>query len=147
MSEKGQRKNGPCNVTTCQKPGANHWNTSTLAWYCPSCARKINEVVMSTPPLCIHPNNLPPEQARTTQQQPVGDIGRIIRAFNDMPEPVSHPNETWCDDYANAFEALKLAINATPAQGTTADRRQHDRRTRPSLQTNAGNRREKERRK
>lgn len=38
---KGKR-NGNCNVTACQKPGATWWNTSTRAYYCPHCAREIN---------------------------------------------------------------------------------------------------------
>lgn len=38
---KGQ-KDGNCNVTACQRPGAYWWNTSTRAYYCTSCAREIN---------------------------------------------------------------------------------------------------------
>lgn len=38
---KGQR-DGNCNVTACQKPGATWWNTSTRAYYCPHCASEIN---------------------------------------------------------------------------------------------------------
>lgn len=35
-----------CNRTDCQKPlhnGERWWNTSTRAWYCIVCARRINE--------------------------------------------------------------------------------------------------------
>lgn len=38
---KGQFR-GRCNVTACQKPGADYWNLSTRAWYCRDCADKIN---------------------------------------------------------------------------------------------------------
>ena len=38
---KGQYR-GHCNVTACQKPGADYWNLSTRAWYCRECADKIN---------------------------------------------------------------------------------------------------------
>lgn len=38
---KGKR-NGNCNVTACQRPGATWWNTSTRAYYCRSCADEIN---------------------------------------------------------------------------------------------------------
>lgn len=34
---------GNCNRTACQQPGAVWWNSSTRAYYCQSCARKINE--------------------------------------------------------------------------------------------------------
>lgn len=35
-------KNGSCNRTACQVPGANHYNQYTHAYYCKSCAMKIN---------------------------------------------------------------------------------------------------------
>lgn len=35
-------KNGRCNVTACQKPGANYFNKSTKKYYCAECAREIN---------------------------------------------------------------------------------------------------------
>jgi hypothetical protein len=38
---KGAR-DGNCNRTACQKPGATWWNTGTRAYYCPSCAHMIN---------------------------------------------------------------------------------------------------------
>ena len=38
---KGKR-NGLCNRTACQKPGATFYNISTRAWYCPKCAEAIN---------------------------------------------------------------------------------------------------------
>lgn len=57
---KGTTQGGACNVTACQKPGAEYWNTSTRAWYCEKCARAINAVPMSTPPLCVHATSLPP---------------------------------------------------------------------------------------
>ena len=52
---------GNCNRTACQLPGANWYNKSTRAYYCPQCAKDIN----SYPPTradCIamygpeHPN-------------------------------------------------------------------------------------------
>lgn len=36
------KKDGNCNVTACQKPGATWWNASTRAYYCPHCAAEIN---------------------------------------------------------------------------------------------------------
>ncbi len=41
-----------CNRTACQKPGATWWNPSTLAYYCQSCAIKINK---HNPGLCQPP--------------------------------------------------------------------------------------------
>ena len=35
-------KNGSCNVTACQKPGATFFNKSTKKYYCCDCAREIN---------------------------------------------------------------------------------------------------------
>lgn len=35
-------KNGNCNLTACQKPGANYFNKSTRAYYCKECADLIN---------------------------------------------------------------------------------------------------------
>lgn len=35
-------KDGNCNVTACQRPGATWWNTSMRAYYCRTCAHDIN---------------------------------------------------------------------------------------------------------
>lgn len=35
-------KYGLCNLTACQKPGAQWFNKSTKAYYCENCAREIN---------------------------------------------------------------------------------------------------------
>jgi len=35
-------KDGNCNITACQKPGATWWNISTRAYYCAYCASEIN---------------------------------------------------------------------------------------------------------
>jgi len=35
-------KNGNCNVTACQRPGATYYNKSTQAYYCADCAEAIN---------------------------------------------------------------------------------------------------------
>lgn len=35
-------KGGRCNVTSCQKPGAEYFNKSTRSYYCKSCADAIN---------------------------------------------------------------------------------------------------------
>lgn len=35
--------NGSCNITSCQKPNSATWyNHSTRKYYCPSCARRLN---------------------------------------------------------------------------------------------------------
>lgn len=39
--DKGLR-NGSCNRTACQAPGATWYNLSTRAWYCGECAGMIN---------------------------------------------------------------------------------------------------------
>lgn len=39
--DKGE-KNGSCNMTACQKPGANYFNKSTQRYYCEACAEEIN---------------------------------------------------------------------------------------------------------
>lgn len=39
--DKGQR-GGSCNRSACQQAGATFYNTSTMRWYCPACAAKIN---------------------------------------------------------------------------------------------------------
>jgi hypothetical protein len=36
------KKNGSCNVTACQQPGAEYFNKSTKKYYCAACAREIN---------------------------------------------------------------------------------------------------------
>ncbi len=35
-------KDGNCNVTDCQKPGATYYNKSTKKYYCKACAEMIN---------------------------------------------------------------------------------------------------------
>lgn len=55
-ADKGQQ-GGSCNVTACQEPGATWFNTSTRAFYCPSCARKINRACIDfrEERLCLPP--------------------------------------------------------------------------------------------
>lgn len=36
------KKNGSCNVTACQAPGALYFNKSTKKYYCKRCADEIN---------------------------------------------------------------------------------------------------------
>ena len=94
---KGQYFNGSCNVTACQKPGAQYWNTSTRAFYCAKCAKQINEVLMSTPDLCVHPYNMPmPSQ------------------YN--PSHVSQPRFVGLDDHDDSF-------NGHERRNGNADRR------------------------
>jgi hypothetical protein len=52
-------KNGSCNVTACQEPGAIYFNKSTRAYYCQDCAKEINKYnrvdclrLYGTPLLC-----------------------------------------------------------------------------------------------
>lgn len=52
-ADKG-KKAGSCNVTRCQRPGAVWYNRGTYAYYCGSCARRINEI-----PPCDHAANGP----------------------------------------------------------------------------------------
>ena len=40
-SDKGVH-GGACNRSACQRPGANHYNDQTGAYYCPRCAQAIN---------------------------------------------------------------------------------------------------------
>jgi hypothetical protein len=40
-ADKGN-KNGSCNVTACQQPGATYFNKSTRKYYCADCAEHIN---------------------------------------------------------------------------------------------------------
>lgn len=35
-------KDGNCNVTACQRPGATFFNKSTRKYYCRACAKEIN---------------------------------------------------------------------------------------------------------
>ena len=37
------KKDGNCNVTACQVPGATWWNTGTRAYYCRYCSSEINK--------------------------------------------------------------------------------------------------------
>lgn len=55
-------KNGSCNRTACQDPGANFFNRSTKAYYCEYCARRINnfddtrkycQETFGNPDLCV----------------------------------------------------------------------------------------------
>jgi hypothetical protein len=36
------KKDGNCNVTACQQPGATWWNVGSKAYYCEGCATMIN---------------------------------------------------------------------------------------------------------
>lgn len=60
-ADKGH-KDGSCNVTACQEPGANFFNRSTKAYYCEFCARRINnfddtrkycQETFGNPDLCV----------------------------------------------------------------------------------------------
>ncbi len=42
LDEPKGKKGGKCNVTACQKPGANYYNKSTQKYYCADCAEEIN---------------------------------------------------------------------------------------------------------
>jgi hypothetical protein len=48
-------KDGSCNRTQCQKPGATWYNKETHAYYCPKCAKEINHWGPEDNPLCIPP--------------------------------------------------------------------------------------------
>lgn len=54
-ADKGQ-KNGHCNRTACQAPGAVCYNKTMQAYYCVPCARLLNERNPDiVPPLCEIP--------------------------------------------------------------------------------------------
>jgi hypothetical protein len=59
LNEQKGKKGGDCNVTQCQEPNAVMWNNGTNAWYCQSCAEKINNSCKyeSFHPLCISMND------------------------------------------------------------------------------------------
>jgi hypothetical protein len=38
------KQGGNCNRTACQAPGATYYNPYTYAYYCPACARMLNDV-------------------------------------------------------------------------------------------------------
>lgn len=45
-----------CNRKACRASGADHWNTSTRAWYCKKCAEAINAYAYHDPvALCLSP--------------------------------------------------------------------------------------------
>jgi hypothetical protein len=60
-ADKGE-KNGSCNLTACQRPGATFYNKSTQRYYCADCAREINwpggradtMALYGVPMLCEH---------------------------------------------------------------------------------------------
>jgi hypothetical protein len=37
-------RDGNCNRTACQAPGATGWHSGTRAWYCSACTRDINHL-------------------------------------------------------------------------------------------------------
>lgn len=56
-------KNGSCNRTACQEPGASFFNRSTKMYYCEGCAATINSFAdtkaycmetFGSPELCVH---------------------------------------------------------------------------------------------
>jgi hypothetical protein len=49
-------KNGSCNVTACQRAGANWYNHSTRAYYCRPCALELNRANSDYPQMfnCDH---------------------------------------------------------------------------------------------
>lgn len=47
---------GLCNRKACRAPGATWYNSGSYAYYCPSCAFKINEANPSREPLCKEHN-------------------------------------------------------------------------------------------
>lgn len=83
-----------CARTACRKPEATWWNPSTRAYYCRSCALKINEY---SPGLCVPPTNSEPapaaeRAAKTTQSgSDVGIAGR------ELPDSWGH----WIDKNGN----------------------------------------------
>lgn len=125
--QKGQRKHGPCNVTSCQQPGATHWNTSTLAWYCQKCATAINAVPMSTPPLCVHMNSLPPEAAHQSATEHYAQRIKELEAENFRLAAGICPNG-YGDEYGNyhcgvseQMQTLVEALRENPAKMADAD--------------------------
>lgn len=46
-------KDGLCNWTTCRRPGADYFNWGSRAWYCGSCAQRINDAHYPDV-LCVH---------------------------------------------------------------------------------------------
>lgn len=44
MEQKKGKKDGDCNRTQCQKPGATWFNHSTRKYYCVDCAYMLNKV-------------------------------------------------------------------------------------------------------
>lgn len=71
-------QNGSCNLTACQKAGANYFNKSTMAYYCKECADEINWIggrkdtmrLYGVPLLCEYvdpnPSKLEPWQPMNT---------------------------------------------------------------------------------
>ena len=63
------KKNGNCNVTACQRPGATWWNVGTRAYYCEHCAKRINSdgcARYNQPDLC-YPSEEAAMMARAAQ--------------------------------------------------------------------------------
>jgi transposase-like protein len=49
IDDKGEL-NGKCNITSCQKPNSATWyNHSTQKYYCPSCAKRLNNDIFNKP--------------------------------------------------------------------------------------------------
>lgn len=62
-------RDGNCNRTACQAPGATGWHTGTQAWYCPECTREINRAnnrdamnMYGIPKLIVVPSRVTPEE-------------------------------------------------------------------------------------
>jgi len=105
-------KNGNCNVTACQKPGATFYNKSTEAYYCADCAEQINwpggraEVMelYGTPLLCEEERDIVQELADITLE--------LMPTHPRYAEVTNRAYNTLTDLYLMKFEyeCLKLTV-------------------------------------
>lgn len=54
--QRGLVRGEMCARTSCPNDRATYWNSSTLRWYCPPCAHRINETAVE---LCVERDEEP----------------------------------------------------------------------------------------
>lgn len=107
-SVKGQYL-GLCNVSACQKPGADYWNLSTRFWYCRDCAEKINYDPRQI--VCIPHYQLPMHGGL-----PKADLRSLAFMFLSA-DPKQTPDQKVSYEYRQGFSQaqtvlLSLLVNA-----------------------------------
>lgn len=73
-------KNGSCNLTACQQPGATWYNKSTQKYYCAACAKEINWPGGRKDTRALYGVDLLCEEEKTVEEKLIKDPSFQVKA-------------------------------------------------------------------